>query len=118
VSEESEGLSYYRRHLFFCTNRRPDGADRPSCGLCDSARMRAHVKARIKELGLAGPGQVRVSTSGCLDRCEEGPCLVVYPEAIWYTYVDEDDLDEIIETHIIGGKPVERLRLPNPSDPE
>lgn len=105
-------MSYYRHHLFFCTNQRPDGADRPSCGQCDSARMRAHVKARIKALDLAGPGRVRVSTAGCLDRCEEGPCLVVYPEGVWYTYVDESDLEEIIESHIIGGRPVERLRLP------
>lgn len=111
-------MTYYRQHLFFCTNRRPEGAERPSCGWCDSARMRGYVKSRIKELGLAGAGQVRVNTSGCLDRCEEGPCLVVYPEGTWYTYVDEDDLDEIIESHIVGGKPVERLKLPDPPKSE
>ena len=105
-------MSFYRQHLFFCTNQRPDGAERPSCGQCDSARMRAYVKTRIKELGLAGAGQVRVNTAGCLDRCEEGPCLVVYPEGVWYTYIDEVDLDEIIQTHLVDGRIVERLRLP------
>jgi len=106
-------VSFYRQHLFFCTNRRPDGAERPSCGLCDSGRMRAYVKTRIKELGLSGAGQVRINTAGCLDRCEEGPCLVVYPEAVWYTYVDEADLDEIIQTHLVEGRIVDRLRLPD-----
>ncbi len=106
-------MSFYRQHLFFCTNQRPDGAERPSCGQCDSARMRAYVKTRIKELGLAGAGQVRVNTAGCLDRCEEGPCLVVYPEGVWYTYIDEADLDEIIQTHLVDGRIVERLRLPD-----
>jgi len=106
-------MSYYRYHLFFCTNRRPEGADRPSCGRCDSARLRGYAKARLKALGLTGPGGVRASTSGCLDRCEEGPCLVVYPEGVWYVYIDESDLDEIIDSHIVNGRPVERLRLPD-----
>ena len=103
---------YYRHHLFFCTNRRPDGAARPSCELCGASGMRAHVKKRVKELGMAGPGGVRVNTAGCLDRCEEGPCLVVYPEGVWYTYIDESDLDEIIQSHLVDGRPVERLFLP------
>ncbi|TVR93743.1 MAG: (2Fe-2S) ferredoxin domain-containing protein [Wenzhouxiangellaceae bacterium] len=109
----TEVVSFYRQHLFFCTNQRPDGADRPSCGSCDSAQMRAYVKARVKELGLAGAGQVRVNTAGCLDRCEQGPCLVVYPDGIWYTFVDEDDLDEIIQSHLVENRVVERLRLPD-----
>ncbi len=105
-------MSYYRHHLFFCTNQRPDGADRPSCAQCDSPRLRGYVKKRLKELGLAGAGGVRANTAGCLDRCEEGPVLVVYPEGVWYTYVDEDDLEEIIQAHLVGGEPVERLMLP------
>lgn len=107
-------MSYYRYHLFFCTNVRPEGAERPSCGRCGSEGLRNYAKARLKELGLAGPGAVRANTAGCLDRCEEGPCLVVYPQGIWYTYIDEADLDEIIESHLIEGRPVERLRLPEP----
>jgi len=105
---------FYDKHMFFCTNRRPDGAERPSCARCGSVEMRAWTKARIKTLGLAGPGGVRVNTAGCLDRCELGPTLVVYPEGVWYTYIDEHDLEEIIQQHIIGGRRVERLMLPDP----
>ena len=106
-------MSYYRHHLFFCTNRRPEGAERPSCGRCDSARIRAYAKARLKELGLNGAGIARANTAGCLDRCEEGPCLVVYPEGIWYTFIDEEDVEEIIQSHLLEGRPVERLMLPS-----
>ena len=106
-------MSFYRHHLFFCTNQRPDGADRPSCAQCDASHLRGYVKKRLKELGLAGPGGIRANTAGCLDRCDEGPVLVVYPEGVWYTFVDEADLDEIIESHLVGGRPVERLRLPD-----
>ena len=69
------------------------------------------AKERIKDLGLAGPGRIRVNQAGCLDRCEEGPCIVVYPEAVWYTYVDQSDVDEIIEEHLQNGRIVERLRM-------
>jgi len=107
-------VGYYRQHYFFCTNQRPEGAERPSCGYCDSDRLRAHFKSRVKSLGLnQGPDRVRINSAGCLDRCEEGPCLVVYPEGVWYTFVDEDDLDEIFEAHLLKGQVVERLRLPN-----
>jgi len=104
-------MSYYRRHIFFCTNDRGAGADRPSCNRCGSAAMREYAKARIKELGLAGEGQVRVNAAGCLDRCEQGPVCVVYPEGTWYTYVDETDIDEIVESHLAGGQPVDRLKI-------
>ena len=63
------------------------------------------------KLGLTGPGKVRINTSGCLDRCEEGPVCVVYPEGTWYTYVDESDIDEIIESHLLHGEQVERLKI-------
>jgi len=104
-------MSYYRRHIFFCVNDRGAGADRPSCARCGSQRMRDHAKARIKQLDLAGPGKVRVNQSGCLDRCEEGPVCVVYPEGVWYTYVDEADIDEIVDSHLVNGQPVERLKI-------
>ena len=65
----------------------------------------------MKQLGIAGPGEVRVNKAGCLDRCEEGPVIVVYPEGVWYTYVDEADIDEIVDRHIVGGEVVERLRI-------
>ncbi len=104
-------MSYYRHHWFFCTNLRAESSGRPSCGRCDSARLRDYAKARIRAAGLAGPGGVRVNTAGCLDRCDLGPVSVIYPEAVWYTYRDERDLNEIIERHLKGGEIVERLRL-------
>lgn len=68
-----------------------------------------HMKARVKKLGLNGEGKVRVNRAGCLDRCGEGPLLVIYPQAVWYTFVDNDDIDEIIESHLQQGKVVKRL---------
>jgi (2Fe-2S) ferredoxin len=73
--------------------------------------MRDYAKARIKALGLSGPGKIRVNTAGCLDRCSEGPVLVIYPEGTWYTYVDREDIDEIINEHLIGGRVVNRLKI-------
>lgn len=104
-------MPYYQRHIFFCVNDRGLNADRPSCNRCGAAGMRDYAKGRIKELGLAGEGKVRVNQAGCLDRCEEGPVCVVYPEGTWYTYVDETDIDDIVESHLVGGVPVERLKI-------
>jgi (2Fe-2S) ferredoxin len=105
--------SFYRHHVFFCLNQREPG-DRPSCANCGAQRMQEHAKQRIKSLGLAGEGKVRINKAGCLDRCELGPVLVVYPEGTWYTYVDEADIDEIVDSHLVGGKIVERLLLDAP----
>ena len=102
---------YYQHHVFFCTNDRGAGAERPSCNQCGSLALREYTKAKVKELELAGPGKVRINTSGCLDRCEQGPALVVYPEGTWYTYVDEEDIDEIIDQHLVEGRVVERLLI-------
>ena len=68
-------------------------------------------KKRMKQLDLDGHGNIRINQSGCLDRCEKGPVLVVYPEGTWYTYVDIQDIDEIIDSHLVGGKVVERLKI-------
>lgn len=103
-------MSYYERHMFICTNLRENG-DRSCAGRCDAQAMVDHAKRRAKGLGINGPGKVRVQKAGCLDRCDEGPVAVVYPEGVWYTYVDADDIDEIIDSHLVGGVPVERLRL-------
>lgn len=102
-------MSYYRHHVFFCTNQRTDG--RACCQSHDAQAMRDYAKKRTKELGLSGKGEVRINNAGCLDRCDEGPVLVVYPEGIWYTYVDQADIDEIIEEHLGHGRVVERLKL-------
>ena len=102
-------MSYYRRHVFFCCNKR----DPPEacCANHGSPELQAYAKARIKALGENGRGKVRINKAGCLDRCEEGPVLVVYPDAVWYTYVDRADIDEIIERDVLGGEIVERLRI-------
>ena len=104
-------MSYYEKHVFFCTNDRGEGADRPSCNRCGSAALRDYAKQRIKQLDMAGQGKIRVNSAACLDRCEEGPTIVVYPEGVWYTYIDEFDIDEIIDSHLLGGKVVERLKI-------
>lgn len=104
-------MSYYTRHVFFCINDRGPESDRPCCNQCGSAEIREYAKNRVKELGLAGAGKVRVNQAGCLDRCEEGPVCVIYPEGTWYTYVDETDIDEIIESHLVNGVPVNRLKI-------
>ncbi|MEK9877808.1 MAG: (2Fe-2S) ferredoxin domain-containing protein [Betaproteobacteria bacterium] len=102
-------MSFYKHHVFFCCNQRDDG--RPSCNDHGSQAVRDYAKAKIKKLGLSGKGKVRINQAGCLDRCEEGPVLVVYPEETWYTFVDESDVDEIIQKHLIEGEVVERLKL-------
>ena len=102
-------MSYYKHHVFFCCNQREPGEN--CCQNHKADELRDYAKNRVKALGLAGKGKVRINKAGCLDRCEEGPCLVVYPEAVWYTYVDKSDIDEIIQEHLDHGRIVERLRL-------
>lgn len=102
-------MTYYRHHVFFCVNQRTGGE--ACCNDHDAEGVRNYAKQRIKELGLSGRGKVRINSAGCLDRCQEGPVIVVYPEEIWYTYVDKSDIDEIIEEHIMNGRIVERLRI-------
>lgn len=104
-------MSYYKYHLFMCVNQRADGSQ--CCAECNAQASRDFLKKRTKELGIAGQGGVRVNTAGCLDRCSEGPVVVVYPEGVWYTYVDTEDLEEILQLHLIKGEPVARLRLPD-----
>ena len=102
-------MSWYRYHVFFCTNQREDGSE--CCQRFDASALRDYAKARSKELGLAGKGGVRINTAGCLDRCAEGPVVVVYPEGVWYTYLDRDDIDEILTEHLQHGRIVERLLI-------
>jgi len=105
---------FFREHIFCCTNTRPAGHKRGSCGEKGSEKLRAYMKERAKALGLKDKigGEVRVNASGCLDRCELGPCIVIYPEGTWYSPKNEADCDEILEKHVMKGEIVERLRLP------
>ena len=100
---------YYKYHVFFCTNQRQDG--RACCQDHDAAAMRNYAKDRVKQLGLAVPGGVRVNTAGCMGRCSEGPTMAVYPQGIWYRYDSQADIDEIIDTHLVNDRPVERLQI-------
>ncbi|MDB5986440.1 MAG: (2Fe-2S) ferredoxin protein [Nevskia sp.] len=102
-------MSYYRHHVFFCCNQRDGG--RACCNDKGATRLRDYCKQQVGKAGLAGVGKVRINQAGCLDRCEEGPTVVIYPEAVWYRYADERDIDEIIERHLRHGQIVERLRI-------
>jgi (2Fe-2S) ferredoxin len=102
-------MSYYRHHVFFCVNQREGGE--ACCNARGASELRAYAKERIKALGQSGQGRVRINNAGCLDRCDEGPVIVVYPEEVWYTYVDRHDIDEIISEHLVNGRVVERLRI-------
>lgn len=100
---------YYQQHVFFCTNQRDDGS--ACCADRGAEAAQRHAKRRIKDMDLNGEGKIRINKAGCLDRCDEGPVLVVYPQGTWYTYVDTHDIDEIIDVHLLGGKIVERLKI-------
>lgn len=102
-------MSYYERHIFFCLNQRDGEA---CCADRGAEAGFSRCKSRAKAAGLIGPGKVRVNRAGCLDRCAGGPVAVVYPEGVWYTFVDEDDIDEIVDSHLAQGRIVERLLLP------
>jgi (2Fe-2S) ferredoxin len=102
-------MSYYKHHIFFCVNQRDNGE--ACCAPHGAKSALDHCKSRVKSAGLAGPGGVRVNKAGCLDRCAGGPVAVVYPEGVWYTFVDNADIDEIVESHLRGGEIVERLLL-------
>ena len=99
-------MSFYQHHVFFCCNQREGG--KACCNDYGASDIRDYAKNRVKELGLSGNGKVRINMAGCLDRCELGPVLVVYPEETWYTYVDREDIDEIISEHLQHGRAVER----------
>ena len=102
-------MTYYHKHVFFCVNQRKAGET--CCNDHNAQAMRDYAKDRIKALNLSGKGKIRINNAGCLDRCNEGPVIVIYPEDIWYTYVDQEDIDEIIDEHLINGRIVERLRI-------
>jgi (2Fe-2S) ferredoxin len=100
---------FYRKHVFVCTNQRPPDDPRGSCAMKGSVALRNYMKDRAKQLGLH---DVRINNAGCLDRCEYGPSVVIYPEGVWYTAKTKADMDEILERHLVGGEIVERLLMP------
>jgi (2Fe-2S) ferredoxin len=100
---------FFAFHVFVCTNRRGDAHPRGSCAARGSERLRDYMKVRAKELGIAS---TRINMAGCLDRCELGPCVVVYPQGIWYRVQSPDDVDRVLAEHLVGGNPPTDLMLP------
>lgn len=101
----------FERHIFVCSNQRAPDHPRGCCDPKGQAELQLLFKQKLAVLGLKG--RVRANKAGCLDQCEHGPNVVVYPDAVWYSHVTATDVDEIIESHILGGKPVERLMTPD-----
>jgi (2Fe-2S) ferredoxin len=101
--------NFYKHHIFFCNNVRQNG--KKCCSQNGAKELYRYAKDRCRESSILGKGGIGVSESRCLGRCEHGPVVAVYPDDVWYQYIDEDDVDEIIESHLIGGKEVERLKI-------
>lgn len=99
----------FERHVFVCENERDPSNPKGCCMAKGASEVRARLKSAVKRAGLAG--RVRINRAGCLDQCAHGVTVVVYPEAVWYARVTVDDVDELFESHVVGGRPVERLRL-------
>jgi (2Fe-2S) ferredoxin len=100
---------YFAAHLFVCCNRRAEGHPRGSCAASGAEALRDYMKMRAKALQLPS---IRVNMAGCLDRCELGPCVVIYPEGVWYGINSKDDVDRILEQHMRDGQIVSELQLP------
>jgi len=101
--------SFYRYHVFFCANQRPDGEI--CCQQHNAQAMRDYAKQRVKALHQQISGNTRINSAGCLNRCAQGPVMVIYPEAVWYTWATQSDIDEIIEQHLVHGQVVKRLQI-------
>lgn len=102
-------MAKFERHVFVCVNERAPGHPRGCCAAKDSVAIHKAIKARCKLEGLGA--SVRINKSACLDQCEHGPTIVVYPEATWYGFVSTEDIEEIVKDHLVGGVPVKRLVL-------
>jgi len=99
----------YERHVFVCVNERETADPRGCCSAKEAAAVRSRLKKLTHDAKLRG--RVRINTAGCLDQCAHGVSIVVYPEAVWYGGVTVDDIDELFHEHVLGGRPVERLRI-------
>ena len=97
------------RHVFVCENLRDPASEKGCCAAKGASEVRSRLRALAIDAGLKG--RVRINTAGCLDQCANGVAIVVYPEGVWYGAVTADDVDEIFRNHVLGGQPVERLRL-------
>jgi (2Fe-2S) ferredoxin len=109
LDSQELSLPRFDRHVFVCTNFRAPEATRPSCTTNGQSEIHTRLKDAVHAAGLGE--RVRVNKSGCLDQCEHGPTVVVYPGAIWYGFVKPEDVPEIVSEHLLNGRPVDRLRL-------
>jgi (2Fe-2S) ferredoxin len=100
-------LTYYSQHVLLCTNQKAAG--KQCCANSGGDEFFTYMKSQLVELEMHGPGKIRVSKSGCLGRCGLGPCLVIYPEGVWYSYSSFADIDEIIHSHLISGNIAQKL---------
>lgn len=107
-TEQPDPPPFYTAHIFVCCNRRQDDHPRGSCAARGSERLRDYMKARAKELRIPN---IRVNMAGCMERCEFGPALVIYPEGVWYRPETIADIEEILQVHVLGGGRVRRLML-------
>ena len=105
---------FYKAHVFVCTNEREPGHPRGCCKEKGSVDLRDYMKAKAKELGIKN---VRINNAGCLDRCELGPNMVIYPDGVWYRATNFEEIDEVLQKHLIEGGRVERLMLKPGDDP-
>lgn len=103
-------MASFEKHVFVCTNARAEGHPRGCCSAKESGAIRERLKELVENRGLKK--KIRINSAGCLDQCEHGVTIVVYPEAVWYGFVGPSDVEEILESHLVEGKPVARLRLP------
>lgn len=103
-------MTHYTKHVFLCVNQKAAG--KVCCANTGGELFFDYLKTKLLELGLHGPGKIRVSKSACLGRCSLGPCIVIYPEGVWYTYANTADIDEIIDSHLVAGGIVNRLLIP------
>ena len=102
-------MSRFERHIFVCVNERPPDSPKGCCSAKGSVAIRERFKTELKRRGL--DRRVRANQAGCLDTCEFGPSVVIYPEGIWYTVRTERDALEILDRHIGKGEIVDRLLM-------
>lgn len=102
-------MNYYTQHVLVCTNQKASG--KACCANSGGEAFFSHMKARLTQMGLHGEGKVRVSKSGCLGRCSSGPCIVIYPEGMWYSYSSFTDIDRIVDEYLVAAKEVGDLLI-------
>lgn len=102
-------MGFYKKHIFVCVNQKPAG--RKCCAMGNTEALSDYLRAELKRLDYYGPDKIRVSCSKCLGRCKLGPCMVVYPDEVWYSPTTEQDIDDIIQQHLLNGEQVSRLLI-------